>query len=91
MRNLRQRLERPIKDKFKSTLPTYSTDSLLLAVMSKIASRPSLAEHAYGEGEVFLIKAEMFMSGVRLDDSAYEGVGTVWKEDQGQYHYNPSA
>ena len=46
MRNLRQRLERPIKDKFKSTLPTYSADSLLLAVMSKIASRPGLAEHA---------------------------------------------
>jgi len=91
MRNLRQRLERPIKDKFKSTLPTYSADSLLLAVMSKIASRPGLAEHAYGEGEALLLKAAMFMSGVRLDDSAYEGVGTVWKEDQGQYHYNPSA
>ena len=91
MRVLRQRFERPIKAKFKSALPTYGADRLLLAAMGKIASRPNLAEQAYGEGEVFLIKAGMFMSGVRLTDSAYEGVGTVWKEDQGQYHYNPNA
>jgi hypothetical protein len=60
-------------------------------VVGRIASRPGLAEQAYGEAEVFLIKAGMFMSGVRLNDSAFEGVGTDWKEDQGQFHYNPNA
>ena len=91
IKGVRQRIERPIKAKFKSALPTYSGDRLLLALVGKLASRPGLAEHAYGEAEVFLIKAGMFLSGVRLDDSAYEGVGTTWKEDEGQYHYNPSA
>ena len=33
----------------------------------------------------------MFLEGVRLDPSAYEGVGQVWKEDKGQFHYNPDA
>ena len=31
------------------------------------------------------------MSGVRLDPSADEGLGSQWKEDLGQHHYNPSA
>ena len=64
---------------------------MLLPLLGKVLSRPGLAERVYGEGEVFLIKGGLFMSGVRLDDSAYEGVGNQWKEDQGQHHYNPSA
>ena len=89
--NMRRLIGRPIKGKFKSALPNLSGDQLLLSLLGKIVSRPGLAEKAYGEGEVFLVKGGLFMSGVRLDQSAYEDVGTVWKEDLGQHHYNPSA
>ncbi len=40
---------------------------------------------------MFLIKGGLFFSGVRLDESAYKGIGTEWKEDLGQHHYNPGA
>ena len=90
-RSLKERVERPLKARFKSAVPSASGDRLLLALLERVTSGTSMAERVYGEGEVFLIKAGMFMSGVRLDDSAYEGVGTTWKEDLGQYHYNPSA
>ena len=86
---IRRRLGRPIQKKFKSALPGEGGDGLLLPLLGKVLSRPGLAERVYGEGEVFLIKGGLFMSGVRLDDSAYEEVGSQWKEDQGQHHYNP--
>ena len=91
LKGVRQRIEGPIRERFKAAIPSRAGDRILLALAGKMASRPGLAEQAYGEGEVFLIKAGMFMSGVRLDDSAFEGVGTTWKEDQGVFHYNPSA
>ena len=31
------------------------------------------------------------MNGISLDESADEGIGSQWKEDLGQHHYNPSA
>lgn len=89
--NLKQLVGRPIQRKFKSALPAHGGDGLILSMLGRIVSRAGLAEKAYGEGEVFLIKGGLFMSGVRLDPSAYEGIGTVWKEDLGQHHYNPSA
>ncbi|PKB72649.1 MAG: hypothetical protein BZY75_05730 [SAR202 cluster bacterium Io17-Chloro-G7] len=64
---------------------------MLLSLLGKITSRPGLAEKAFGEGEVFLVKGGLFMSGVNIDPSADEGIGTEWKEDAGQHHYNPSA
>ncbi len=63
----------------------------LTAALGRILSRPELAERAYGEGETFLVKAALFTSGVRLDPSALDGVGTIWKEDLGQRHYDPDA
>ena len=89
--SLRQAIGRPIQEKFRSAVPNHRGDRLLLALVGGIASRPGLAEQAYGEGEVFLIKGALFLSGVRLDDSAYEGIGEIWKEDLGQHHYNPNA
>lgn len=88
---MRQLIKRPIQKKFKSAIPLHSGDSALLSLLGKVISRPGLAEKAFGEGEVFLIKGGMFLSGVKVDPSADEGIGAEWKEDSGQHHYNPSA
>jgi len=82
---------RPIRDKFRSAIPSYPGDRLLVAILGKVLSQPGLAKRAFGEGEVFLIKSALFLSGVRLDKSAYEEIGTLWKEDLGQRHYDPDA
>ncbi|MBI4322077.1 MAG: hypothetical protein HY675_26600 [Chloroflexi bacterium] len=84
-------VERPIREKFRSAVPTHGGDRLLLTILGKTLSQPALAARTYGEGEIFLIKGGLFLSGVRLDPSAYEGVGTEWKEDLGQRHYDPDA
>lgn len=88
---VRQLIRRRIQRKFTSALPTQGGDSALLSVLGKILSRPGLAEKTFGEGEVFLIKGGLFLSGVTVDPSADEGIGSTWKEDAGQHHYNPSA
>ncbi|MBI4334257.1 MAG: hypothetical protein HY673_23620 [Chloroflexi bacterium] len=84
-------IARPIRRKFKSAAPVYRGDRFLMGLLGKMLSRPGIAPLAYGEGEVFLIKGGLFMSGVSIDRSGYEGVGTVWKEDLGQRHYDPDA
>lgn len=90
--NLKRLVGRPIQNKIEAAIPAHrGSDSALLSLLGKIVSQPGLAERAYGEGEVFLIKGGPFLSGVKLDESAHDGVGTEWKEDQGQHHYNPSA
>ena len=91
MTNIRARVRRPIQERFKAALPIQGGDRFLTNLVGKIASRPGMVERAYGEGEVFLIKGALFMSGVGLDPSAQEGIGTTWKEDAGHYHYNPGA
>lgn len=85
------RLQRRIESRFKAAMGSLGGDAALMGVLGKILSRPELAHRVYGEGEVFLVKAALFMSGVRLDDSAFEGIGTTWKEDLGQRHYDPDA
>ena len=89
--NVRQLISRPVQHKIKSAISSSRGDQVILSLLGKIASRPGIAERAYGEAEVFLIKGGLFMSGVRLDPSADEGLGSQWKEDLGQHHYNPSA
>jgi hypothetical protein len=84
-------VQRRIEAHLKAAVAKVGGDAALTAALGKILSRPELVEHVYGEGEVFLVKAALFMAGVRLDRSAYEGVGTVWKEDLGQRHYDPDA
>ena len=73
---MRRLIKRPIERKFKSAIPVHSRDSLLLSVLSKIISQPGLAEKAFGEEEVFLVKGGLFMSGVNVDPSVDEGIGT---------------
>ncbi len=85
------RLQKRIEGRFKEALGPLNADAALMGVLGKVLSRPEVAHRVYGEGEVFLVKSALFMSGVRLDDSAYEGVGTTWKEDLGQRHYDPDA
>lgn len=87
----RKLIGRSIQRKITAAISNYAGDRALLALLGKMVSRPGLVERAYGEGETFLIKGALFLSGVRLDASAYDGVGTVWKEDIGHYHYNPAA
>ncbi|HJW88601.1 MAG TPA: hypothetical protein VJ565_03885, partial [Dehalococcoidia bacterium] len=88
---IQELIGRPVRDKFRSAIPSYPGDRLLIAVLGKVLSQPGLARRAFGEGEIFLIKGALFLSGVRLDVSAYKGIGTLWKEDLGQRHYDPDA
>ena len=53
-------LTRSIGRKFKSAIPLHGGDSLLLSLLGKIISRPGLAERAFGEGEVFLVKGGLW-------------------------------
>ncbi|MGE5047761.1 MAG: radical SAM protein [Deltaproteobacteria bacterium] len=84
-------LQRRIESRFKAAVAKAGGDAALMAALGKVISRPGVAEHLWGEGEMFLVKAALFMAGVRVDPSASEGVGTVWKEDLGQRHYDPDA
>ncbi len=84
-------VQRRIEARFKAAVAKVGGDAALTAALGKVLSRPELVERVYGEGEVFLVKAALFMAGVRLDRSACEGVGTIWKEDLGQRHYDPDA
>ena len=84
-------VQRRIEARLKAAVAKAGGDAALTTVLGKVLSRPELVERAYGEGETFLVKAALFMAGVRLDRSAYEGVGTIWKEDLGQRHYDPDA
>jgi hypothetical protein len=85
------RLQQSIEGKFKAALGMAGGEAALLNLVGKVASRTGLSEKLFGEGELFLIKSALFFAGVRVEESAYEGVGTVWKEDLGQRHYDPDA
>jgi hypothetical protein len=84
-------VQRRIEARLRAAVAKAGGDAALTAALGKVLSRPELAERVYGEGETFLVKAALFMAGVRLDPSAREGVGTTWKEDLGQRHYDPDA
>lgn len=91
LNGIRQSIGQSIRQKFKSAIPFRGGDRFLLGMFVNVLSRRGIAERAFGEVEVFAIKAGLFLSGVELDPSAYDGVGTVWKEDTGQRHYDPDA
>lgn len=88
---LMDKLQKRIEGRFKEALGPLNADAALMGVLGKVLSRPGVAGRVYGEGEIFLVKSALFMSGVRLEESAYEGVGATWKEDLGQRHYDPDA
>jgi hypothetical protein len=88
---LRRAAERPIRRRLEAVLPSGRGDAALVALLGKALARREVAERVFGEAETFLVKSALFLSGVRLDESAREGVGTRWKEDLGQRHYDPDA
>jgi len=91
IRSLRRRLERPVQERFRAAVPRGRGDALLVSLLGRALSRPRVAERLFGEAETFLVKSALFLSGVRLDPSALEGIGNRWKEDLGQRHYDPDA
>ena len=88
---LRRLIGRPVQERFNAAVPSHRGDRLLLSLIGQISSNRGVAEQIYGEGETFLIKGALFLTGVRMDPSAFEGVGDRWKEDLGQAHFNPNA
>ncbi len=88
---VRRAVERPIRQRFEAALPSGRGDAALVALLGRALSHRAVAERVFGEAETFLVKSALFLSGVRLDDSAREGVGSRWKEDLGQRHYDPDA
>ena len=88
---LRRLIGRPVQERFSAAVPSHRGDRLLLSLIGQLSSNRGVAEKIYGEGETFLIKGALFLTGVRMDPSAFEGVGDRWKEDLGQAHFNPNA
>jgi hypothetical protein len=88
----------PVKDfiagkvaaRIKGALPLGAGDRALNRLIGGIVSDPRRSKAIFGEGEVFLIKAALYLSGLRLEPSALEGVGTVHKEQIGVYHFDPN-
>jgi biotin synthase-related radical SAM superfamily protein len=76
--------------RIKGALPSGSGDKILNRLIGGIVSNPNRSQAIFGEGEVFLIKAALYLSGLRLEPSALEGVGTVYKEQIGVYHFDPN-
>lgn len=88
---IRQAVERPIQRRFQAAVPQGRGDQVLIALLKRALAVPGVGERVFGEAEAFLVKSALFLTGVRLDASAHEGVGTRWKEDLGQRHYDPDA
>jgi hypothetical protein len=88
---LREVVERPLRDRLRAAMPRGPGDAALAAILGAALARRPVAERVLGEAETFLLKSALFFAGVRLDRSALAGVGSVWKEDLGQRHYDPDA
>jgi len=87
-----QVLENRIQNQIKSALPIDSGKKGRAAaidrLLGRIISRPGRAEMLFGEGEIFLIKAALYLTGVRLEKSAFEGIGAEYKETLGVYQFD---
>ncbi|MDR1408695.1 MAG: radical SAM protein [Oscillospiraceae bacterium] len=77
-----------VASKIKGVLPLDAGDAALNGLIGRIIAHPDRAETLFGEGEIFLIKAALYLTGVRLEESAYEGVGSVYKELLGVYQFD---
>ena len=87
-----QMLENRVQNQIKSALPIDSGKKGRAAavdrLLGRIISKPGRAETLFGEGEIFLIKAALYLTGVRLEKSAFEGIGTKYKEILGVYQFD---
>jgi hypothetical protein len=88
---LRAAIERPIRSRFAAAVTRGAGDAALVRLVGAALARRAVAERVFGEAETFLVKSALFLSGVRLDESARAGIGTTWKEDLGVRHYDPDA
>jgi hypothetical protein len=61
---------------------------LIDRLIGRLIAAPNRTETLFGEGEIFLIKAALYLVGARLEESAFEGVGTQWKEQTGVYQFD---
>ncbi|MDR2634397.1 MAG: radical SAM protein [Clostridiales bacterium] len=87
-----KKLEIRVQNQIKSALPLDSVKnekaSVFDRLIGRVISKPGRAETLFGEGEIFLIKAALYLTGVSLEESARENVGTVHKELLGVYQYD---
>ncbi|MDR3344182.1 MAG: radical SAM protein [Oscillospiraceae bacterium] len=89
-------MENPIKkllagkvaSKIKDALPLDAGDAALNGLIGTLIANPGRTEQVFGTGEIFLIKAALYLTGVRLEPSAYVGVGTIHKELIGVYQFD---
>jgi biotin synthase-related radical SAM superfamily protein len=81
---------RKVSAQIKSALPLGTGDKALLGLIGRVISKPGRQESTFGEGEIFLIKSALYLTGIRLEASAYEGVGEQFKEQVGVYHFDPN-
>jgi len=90
--SIQQILENRIQNQIKSALPIDSGTSgkagAFDRLLGRIVSKPERAEALFGEAEIFLVKAALYLTGVRLEKSAYDGISTVHKELLGVYQYD---
>ncbi|MDR3313920.1 MAG: radical SAM protein [Oscillospiraceae bacterium] len=88
MPNIKQLLERRVSGQVKRALPLEAGDAALNGLIGRVIADPKRSGSVFGLGEVFLVKAALYLTGVKLEPSAYEGVGTVHKELVGIYQFD---
>jgi biotin synthase-related radical SAM superfamily protein len=87
---LKQFASSKITTRIKEALPLGAGDKVLMGVLGRIISNPGRTASVFGAGEIFLIKSALYLTGIRLEPSAYEGVGDQYKEQVGIYHFDPN-
>ncbi|MDR3263111.1 MAG: radical SAM protein [Clostridiales bacterium] len=85
---IKQRISDRVASQLKGALPLGAGDKALNGLIGKLIANPDRTENLFGEGEIFLIKAALYLTGVKLDESAYDGIGTVFKELVGVYQFD---
>ncbi|MDR1733794.1 MAG: hypothetical protein LBR73_02820 [Oscillospiraceae bacterium] len=85
---IKQLLENRVSGQIKKALPLEAGDAALNGLIGRVIADPKRTEQLFGLGEVFLVKAALYLTGVRLEESAFEGVGTVYKEQHGIYQFD---
>ncbi|MDR2753995.1 MAG: radical SAM protein [Oscillospiraceae bacterium] len=90
--SVKHSLERRVTGQIQSALPMGAAGAKLAPALDRLLGRviadPKRSGSLFGLGEVFLVKAALYLTGVRLEPSAYEGVGTIHKEQVGVYQFD---
>jgi hypothetical protein len=88
--SLQSTIEKRIAGQIAGALPMDSGNTKAAPGIDKLLGRivSKRGKVLFGEGEIFLVKAALYLTGVRLEPSAYEGVGTAHKELLGVYQFD---